>query len=171
MKNRRWVLFSLVAIAIFSRFLPHPWNWTAIGASAIFAGSRFDSLKEALFVPIAALAITDLVFGWHPTMAYVYGAIALTVLACWAFRASIKGAMILPAVFFSSTFFFFVTNFGVWMSGGMYPMTSTGLMECLLAGLPFFGWQLGGDLFYSGILFGAWAFAQARYPELAEARS
>jgi len=59
-----------------------------------------------------------------------------------------------------------VTNFGVWISGLTYPKTWEGLLACYTAAIPFFWNTLAGDLFYVGVLFGAFAFLQNRYPAL-----
>jgi hypothetical protein len=55
--------------------------------------------------------------------------------------------------------FFVVSNFGVWLQSGMYPHTLAGLADCYTLALPFFRNTLTGDLVYSGLLFGAYAFA------------
>jgi hypothetical protein len=68
--------------------------------------------------------------------------------------------------------FFMVTNFGVWLSGfsaptPLYSRDLSGLIACYIAALPFvgsnapplgfFGNQVLGDLFYTGLLFGVYA--------------
>ena len=53
----------------------------------------------------------------------------------------------LTSVLSSSVIFFVVTNFGVWLIG--YPNTVEGFITCYVAALPFFGWTIAGDLFYS----------------------
>ena len=52
----------------------------------------------------------------------------------------------------SSTIFFIVTNFAVWMSGTMYPPTLDGLILCYTMAIPFFGNTLAGTLFYVSLL-------------------
>ena len=66
----------------------------------------------------------------------------------------------------SSVLFFVLTNFAVWARGVLYPLTSAGLVECYVAAIPFFGNTLAGDLFYSTVLFGSLAIAEARIPGL-----
>ena len=53
----------------------------------------------------------------------------------------------------SSTVFFVVSNFGVWL-GGFYPLTLNGLVECYVLAVPFYGALLVGDGFYAAVLFG-----------------
>jgi len=52
----------------------------------------------------------------------------------------------------SSTIFFVITNFAVWMSGTMYPLTMEGLLLCYTMAIPFFGNTLAGTLFYVSLL-------------------
>ena len=58
----------------------------------------------------------------------------------------------------ASVQFFLVTNFGEWVRPeSMYPPTLTGLVDCYVLGLPFFGFTLVGDLCFSALLFGTYA--------------
>jgi hypothetical protein len=66
-------------------------------------------------------------------------------------------------VFAGSLQFYIITNFFVWFgSHDMYPQTLSGLSACYVAALPFYGRTLLGDLFYSGVLFGAYALVSRR---------
>lgn len=168
MNKRFAALALLVLVAALSRLLPHPWNWTAIGAAALLGGARFEKTWEAVLVPLAALLVTDLILGFHGTMAAVYGAFALTAVGARFFRDSIHGWKIGLAAFLASLAFFLITNFAVWASGGWYPMNAQGLIACFVAGLPFWGSQLAGDLFYSAVLFGLWDLAESRVPALSK---
>ena len=42
--------------------------------------------------------------------------------------------------------FFLITNFGVWLSGNMYPLTFRGLVERYEMGIPFVRWQMLTDV-------------------------
>jgi hypothetical protein len=53
-----------------------------------------------------------------------------------------------------SILFFLVTNFGCWLMFHTYPKTWHGLLDCYLAGVPYFRGTLCGDLIGSAILFG-----------------
>jgi len=58
------------------------------------------------------------------------------------------------AVITSATLFFIVSNFGTWLTGMLYPITLTGLIECYVLAIPFYGNTLLGDVFYAVVLFG-----------------
>ena len=47
--------------------------------------------------------------------------------------------------------FFVVTNFGVWASG-MYGYTLSGLINCFILAIPFFGYSLVSTLIYATII-------------------
>jgi len=66
----------------------------------------------------------------------------------------------------ASVLFFLITNLGCWPGNPSYPQSLEGLGLCYAAGLPYFRGTLMGDLFYSGVLFGAFALAQRRFPAL-----
>ena len=59
----------------------------------------------------------------------------------------------------SSVVFFLVTNFAHWLFMEMYPQTLAGLLTGYAAALPFFKYQLAGDLFWSAMLFGGYALS------------
>lgn len=171
MKNTRYfILTGTVLAAAAARLLPHPWNFTPIGAMALFGGAQFASKRASFLVPLAALFLSDLVLGLHLLMPFVYACFALTVcLGFWVRRQPGVGRIAVASLI-SSTLFFLVTNFGVWACLNTYPKTAGGLLTCYAAGLPFFRNGLLGDLFYAGLLFGALALAQRRFATLREAR-
>jgi hypothetical protein len=111
----------------------------------------------AFILPIAAMAISDTLLGfsdWPVTMA-VYAASALPAALGLLARRSAGPILILSLAATSSVIFFVVTNFAVWISGGMYTLEAAGLLRCYVAALPFFQTSLVGDLFWTAVLFGA----------------
>ncbi|ATL48641.1 hypothetical protein COR50_16540 [Chitinophaga caeni] len=152
------------------------WNFTAIGACALFGGVVFEDKKYAYIVPILALFLSDLFlqlftnvqgfYGWQ--MLFTYGAFIFTT---WlATRLKQPGALkIFGAAIGAGLIFFLVTNFGTWLTTNMYAKSMDGLIQCYVSGIPFykndiFGSfflnSLMGDVFYSGLLFVAYALIQ-----------
>ncbi len=169
-KQRYLVLVGMILAAAVARLLPHPWNFTPIGAMALFGGAQFASKRAAFVLPLAALFLGDLVLGLHRLMPFVYGCFALTVcLGFWLRRRPGAGRVALASLI-SSVVFFLVTNFSVWACLDTYPMNAAGLLECYVAGLPYFRNGLLGDLFYASGLFGGLALAQRRFMSLREPR-
>ena len=144
-------LLGLVVVALLSRFLPHPPNFTAMNAVALFGAYALVGKRFALVALFAILFLSDCVMGFHSQMIFVYASLGLTTLL--AYSKTLPLCLSVPA---SSLLFFAVVNFGVWLWDGIYPMTLSGLQLCYIAALPFLANQLMGDLFYAVVLFGAY---------------
>lgn len=154
--NNKIVTLGLILIGIASRLLPHEANFTAVGAIALFSGFYF-SKKNSLGILIVIMSISDIFLGFHSTIAWVYGSFILIALLSAILKNKIKGKVFLFP-FISAMMFFIITNFGVWISGNMYPYSFKGLIECYMLAIPFFRGTLMGDLLYSTILFGGFKF-------------
>ena len=165
------VLCAMILAAAFTRLIPHLPNFTAIGAMALFGGAYFSNKKIAFAVPLIAMFITDLILGFHNTMIAVYIAFALMVVIGMTMIKRKKAGNIVLAAVTATVFFFIITNFAIWLSGIMYPMTGAGLVECYIAAIPFFGYNIAGNLFYSGVMFGLFELARMKFPQLAPVKS
>ena len=154
---RLLLLVGLIVAAALSRLIPHPWNFSPIEATALFAGAYFVDRRLALLVPIGAMLLSDLFLGFHAGMPVVYGCIAL--MAWFGRGLAVKRSPLRIAAYglASAVFFFVATNLFVWLGSGMYPLTAAGLATCFALALPFFQNQLAGVAFYSTVLFGAFA--------------
>jgi hypothetical protein len=153
--TRDILLFSaLVATAVASRLLPHAPNFTALIAVGLLAAAVFPRLIAAA-VPLTAMLISDAVIGGYDArlMLAVYASMLLPL----ALRPLLRGRLpILRAASLSvlcSILFFTFTNAAVWAFGSMYDPTPAGLAACFAAALPFFKFQLAGDLLYTLTLF------------------
>lgn len=151
------VIGVLILIAAATRFLPHPPNFTAVGAMALFGTARLSDKRLAFILPIAAMLLSDLFipFGYNPS---VYISFILIAILGLSLRNTKKPLPILGASVASSLIFYIITNFAVWMSdnGTMYAKTIDGLWMSYVSAIPFFWNGLAGDLFFAGILFGAY---------------
>ena len=168
---RFWTLLAIVAAAAAARLLPHPPNFTPIAAMALFAGAHFRHRGVAFAVPLAAMLLSDLVLGLGhlESLPFIYGAFALIVALGLTLRGRRGVVRIGVAALAGSVLFFGLTNLGVWLGGGLYPLTLEGLAQCYTAALPFFAHTALGDWFFVGVLFGGYALAQRRLPALREA--
>jgi hypothetical protein len=158
----------MIILAAVVRIIPHPWNFTPIGAMALFSGAMFRDRRAAFLLPLVALFAGDLFIGLHRLIPVVYASFLLSVLiGTWlANRRSIL--RIGGAVFLGALQFFLVTNFAVWQLFGTYPHTPAGLAACYIAGLPLFGNTLSGDALYATLFFGTFALAEKLFPVLRE---
>lgn len=151
--------------AAFTRLMPHPWNFTAIGAMALFGGAYLPSKKQSLIIPLAALFLSDLVLGFHVTMSFVYVGFIAAVLLGWTMRDERNVIRVGTASLVTSSVFFLISNFGVWATQNMYPQTVQGLIDCYVSAIPFFDNQIYGDLFFSTVLFGAYEVVKKYLPQ------
>ncbi|AHI05407.1 hypothetical protein BDW_04495 [Bdellovibrio bacteriovorus W] len=164
--NQLFALGLMILAAAFSRFIPHPWNFTAVGAMALFGGAYLPK-RLSLIVPLAALMLTDAILGFHNTMVFVYAAFAAIVALGWVLRSQRSVVKVGGMSLLASVLFFAVSNFGVWMMDGMYARTFEGLVQCYVAAIPFFGNQVGGDLFFSAVMFGGYEALKSLVPGIA----
>ena len=170
MTPKFWVITLMIFGAAFVRLIPHPPNFAPIAAMALFGGAYFNKKWAAFIVPIAAMFVTDLILGFHSTMWAVYLSFAAIVVIGMLMIKQKKVTNILLASVTSSVVFFIVTNFGAWLSSPFYAKTSAGLVACYTAAIPFFHQTLLSDLFFVGILFGAYHIIKSKYPVLAESK-
>ena len=163
--SRLIALLSAIAAAAALRLVPHPPNFTPIGAIALFSGAYLGRKPLAFAAPLAALLLSDIVIGFYHGMATVYATDLLIVLVGSVItrRSPVRIGI---AALASSILFFTSTNFGMWYSSGFYPRTFEGLEACFAAGIPFFQNTVVGDLFYSLLLFGGFHVAQLLLPKL-----
>src|SRR5678816_3876707 len=84
MKPRTVLLVALILGAAALRLVPHPSNFTPIGALALFAGAQFDDKRWAAFIiPLAAMLLSDIVIGVHSGMPVIY--LAFAAIVCMGF--------------------------------------------------------------------------------------
>lgn len=173
-QNRSTVLSAvlLIVFTAFTRLFPHPENFTALGAMAVFGGSVIKDKKLAFLVPLSALLLSDVCLqlftsrkGFYgTTQFFVYTAFMLiTLLATFIRKKSV--ANIAFAAVWSALIFFVVSNFGVWVSSTTYPHNISGLLACYAAAIPFYKNEffgnfvlnsIMGNLFFSALLFGGY---------------
>ena len=153
------VALALIAVAAGLRLLPHPANFAPVAAVAIFGGAVLPR-RAAVWVPLAAMMLSDAVIGFYDIMPVTWVCYMLIALASslWlGSRRSLPRGISLTLG--ASVFFFVVTNFAVWIASGMYAHTWSGLAQCYYMALPFFRGTITSDLFYTASLFGLFALA------------
>jgi len=156
--------FLLVAlgIALAGRLLPHPPNFTPVGALALFAGIYLaQKSRWALLLPLAVVFLTDLAIGFYDTklMLVVYGSFLFYGVFGLLIKDKKNLGTITLATLAGSFLFYLITNFGVWAFSPLYAPTLEGLMLSYTMGLPFLKYTLLGDLFFVGMFVGAYELA------------
>ena len=152
--KQKIVLFLyFIGFIALSRIIPHPPNFTPVIAMAIFMPYLTRNLTSAMLVPLSSMFVSDLVLGLHSSMFWVYGSILIgTTLSHYTMSIKKTYVHLGSNALLSATIFFVITNFAVWMSGTMYPLTMDGLILCYTMAIPFFGNTLAGTLFYVSLL-------------------
>jgi hypothetical protein len=165
-KARLLALVTAIFAAAALRLVPHPPNFSPIAAMALFSGAYLPKRALAFVAPFAALLLSDVVLGFYAGMNFVYFSFALTVLIGWAIASRKTPLMIGSAAVASSVLFFVLTNFGMWLFSGFYPLSGGGLAACFVAAIPFFQNTLAGDLLFTALLFGGFALFERMVPAI-----
>lgn len=164
--SRILALFSAIAVAAALRLVPHPPNFTPIGAMALFSGAYLGRRAIAFAAPLAAMLLSDAVLGFYSGFWVTYLGVAAIVLIGWLALSCLSILRLGLAALASSAVFFLVSNFGTWALSGMYSHTASGLAACYVAAIPFFQNTVVGDLFYAALLFGGFRLAELLVPRL-----
>jgi hypothetical protein len=172
------VILTLAAALL--RLVPHPPNFAPIGSVALFGGAKLRGW-QAYLVPLLAMAVTDPIRSWmeggYPAYSWstliTYGSFLIGVILGRMFlRNSTSVPRIASVAFLGSLQFYLITNFAVWAGAHtLYAHTWAGLTECYIAALPFFGRTVLADLFYTGVLFSAYALLTRKFAANAQAHA
>lgn len=173
-------VIGAILLAAFSRLIPHPMNFTPIGAMALFGAAYFNRRILAFIIPMLSLYLSNLVidntiyaketFVWMaPSFPWVAGSFILIGLLGTQTLRRINVQNVLLSSFLASGIFFLVSNFGMWTGSELYSKDFSGLVLCFEAAVPFFWNTMVGDFVYSTVLFGGFYLAQQSFPKLATA--
>ena len=164
----------LVLIASLYRVMPgRPFGFAPQIAMALFAGSVVNDKKLSFLLPILSLFISDVIYevlyrnglsaigGFYngQLLNYILFA-ALTIVGFFVNKDKIVDIAL--GAIAGATGYFLLSNFGVWLLGGLeinnipYPKTALGLINCFAAGVPFYKMSIYSTLFFSTILFGGY---------------
>jgi len=163
---RTFVIFATIVLAAALRLAPHPWNFTPVGAVALFSGAMVRDRRLAFLFPLLVMFATDLIIGFNKLSPLVYASFLLSVLIGRFLNRRRNLLRIGGATFLGSLQFFLITNFGVWAFLDSFPYTTAGLVACYIAGFPLFWNTLAGDALYSSLLFGGFFIAERLAPRL-----
>lgn len=170
MKNRKLqtaVIVAACAITVLLRVRDTPFRLDSMIALALLCGTVVRH-PLSILIPLAIRLFTDVLlwqktgYGFYPSMAFDYAAyfgIALMARSMPTRRYAstmFAGSLLGPALFF------LVSNFGVWyLWPETYAPTTTGLLNCYAAGIPFFKASFAGNFVFSLLFLGAWHVATA----------
>ena len=110
-----------IVFAAVVRILPHPWNFTPLGAMALFSGAKLGRSWAAFLFPLDGSLCGDLFVGFYKLMLIVYLSFCLSVLIGIAFRHRQSFKPLSLATLLGAGQFFLITNFAVWALLGYTP--------------------------------------------------
>jgi Family of unknown function (DUF6580) len=158
------MIYLIIALAIAARFIPGAANFSPVYAGLLFSGAYLKR-RDSIWFPVSLLAASDLLvnsllyhtsFQWMQTINWV--AFAAIVAVGWWLQKRVSVRNVLVASVAGPSVFFLISNFAVWLGGGLYPPTLGGLAACYIAAIPFYGNSLISAVLFSGILFGAYEY-------------
>lgn len=155
---------ATIALVALSRLIPHWPNFTPVIAIALMGGVLFADRLRSVLVPVVAMILSDAALGLaygseyalHGTQPWVYGSVIAISMFGHAIRSWRPAVTVLGGGTIATVAFFIVTNFAVWFSGTMYPLSYEGLGACYMAGLAFY--RDGGNFLLNGLV-STWLFA------------
>ena len=168
------ILFVLIlAAAVYRIWDTRPMGFAPQIAMALFAGSVSKDKKFAFLFPILSLFISDLLYqllysqglttikGFYSGQISNYIIIASITIIGFFINKNKVGQIFIGSLA-GAVYFFLVSNFTVWIGGGLdinnlpYDRSFSGLLLCYTEALPFFKWSLLSTLLFNGIFFGSY---------------
>tara|TARA_B100000900_G_scaffold386406_1_gene376852 strand:+ start:3312 stop:3809 length:498 start_codon:yes stop_codon:yes gene_type:complete len=140
------IFFALAA----SRFVPHPPNFTSLIALSFYV----PVILGINFIPVIILSflITDIFLGFHNTLFFTWGCVAIIGYISYYFKHNAIKRLI--GVTVGALLFFIITNFGVWFLGDMYAKNVGGFLLCYYFAIPFFFNSLVSTIIFSLVIEG-----------------
>ena len=136
---------SLILILALARLIPHPTNFTPVIAVAILSGYFFKNIYLSFTALLVSMLIADLFIGFYENIIFVYLSLLLIAFIFYKLCNKINLKNLFIYAFAGSLIFFIISNFGVWALGSLgvynvpYEKSLSGLIECYVLAIPFFG--------------------------------
>ena len=146
--KKQFLPVTLIIILTWARLIPHPPNFTPIVTVAILSGYFFSNIYLSFLTLLISMFIADAFIGFHEHMFSVYISLLLISFIFYKISEKINFKNLFMCGFIASLIFFIISNFGVWIIGGLYDRSLSGLVECYILAIPFFG-----NTFLSTVIF------------------
>ena len=106
------------------------------------------------------MLLVDVFIGFYKHMFFVYLSLFLITFIFFKISDKVNSKNLFIFGFFGSLIFFLISNFGVWASGVLSPITNlpyeknlNGLINCYFLAIPFFTKTLISTIFFSYIAY------------------
>lgn len=134
-------------LGVISRLIPHPANFTPVGA--LILNSSKNKPWHGVFLAVSIMIISDIFLGFSFASPFVY--LGMASYALFGKILNKKFGVLLAPVL-GAISFFLISNFGVWL-GPWYEHSLNGLISCYILALPFFQNTILGDIFFTILIF------------------
>jgi hypothetical protein len=162
------VPYLIIVFATLTRFIPHAWNFSSVYGALLFGGANMKK-RDAIWFSTITLGISDIVltkFSYHLHVGwdelFQMAAFASIAMIGWILKSRFSIARLAFACLAAPTSFYLISDFGVWLGFNTYPHTSSGLVACYVAAIPYQGRITVSTVLFAGILFGTQQFHAAR---------
>ena len=140
--------------------------------AVMILSSFYFGKKESFWLTFAIIATTDRLIGNSNIFLFTWSGFLIPALfsskLIKILRLKLRLKLLSPILtgLSSNIFFYFWTNFGVWLLSGMYPKTASGLLMSYFYALPFLKNQLISTLVFVPLLFAVIEIAKSVLPKL-----
>ena len=165
MLNAEKLAIVLVLVGAGSRLLHLPPNVAAVTGVTIFAGFAIRNVWLAILVPIAAMALADVVLGWYNEAIFTYIGMVAGVFLARGLLHPLTPVRLIGTTFLASLAFFVVSKFGVFISG-YYGYSLEGLIACYVAAIPFWQNSLIADFMSTAVVFAIYLAMKRAIPSV-----
>lgn len=155
--------YGLVTLGMITKIAPHPYGVTATNSSLVYGPTAIKNIWTFIY-PLILVFVSELIYVslvaqmpisiMFPFVSNFISYIITTLVTKFFTHKDIQINYVKSGCFvaLSSVQFFLISNLVVYLN---YMDFYDSLIECYIAGLPFLGYELLGNIFYSIILFGA----------------
>jgi hypothetical protein len=154
MRNKIFIILLMTTLLIVSRLIADIPNFTPTIALVIFTGYFIRNRYTVLLIILISQGISDFYIGLHESMFFIYFSFLLIAFISPLVIKKLNLSSVITASLIGPAIFFIISNFGVWYSMNIYSNDMRGLIECYLAGIPFFDETLGSTLLFSITIYG-----------------
>ena len=169
---RKALPFVLFFLAFIERVLIDLGPNTELVTIAMLLSAAYLGRKQSFWLTFLILAATDLIIGNTNIFIFTWSGFLIPALVSagvfknFKARGLKKAGLGTLAGVGANLFFYFWTNFGVWLLSGMYPKTASGLLMSYFYALPFLKNQLISTLVFVPLLFAVIEIAKSVLPKL-----
>jgi hypothetical protein len=164
------MIYLVFVLAVATRFLmnSHLPGFSPVFGALLFCGARLRK-RDAILFPMMVLVVGDWFLTtqvFHMAVIWQHG-ITLLAFAAMAWgggflRENFSALRFGGCAITSSTAYWLVSNFGVWLTPGMYPHTREGIIACYIAALPYYRTSTLSTLVGGAVLFWGYEWMRRR---------